>query len=286
MSKKIIPANHIIIFDDHNIRRDFYEGEWWFSVVDIIAALSGSTNPRRYWSDLKRQLAEKEGFFQLYEKIVQLKLLSADGKKYDTDCANTETILRIIQSIPSPKAEPFKRWLAKAGYERIQEIEDPELASQRARELYKSKGYDDAWIEKRLRGIQVREELTEEWKNRDVGGSKEYAILTAEISKATFGMTPTEYKQFKKLNRENLRDHMTDLELIFSMLSEASTTEIAREKNAQGFDPNCAAARAGGKVAGDARKDLEKQTGKKVTSKQNYLAQPQKNIEELFKDKK
>lgn len=234
--------------------------------------LSESSNSRRYWSDLKRQLIETEGFIQLYEKIVQLKLPASDGKNYKTDCADTETIFRIIQSIPSPKAEPFKRWLAKVGYERIQEIEDPELASERARELYKAKGYDDAWIEKRMRGIQIRAELTDEWDKRNVGSSREFAILTAEISKATFGMTPSEYKEHKSLVRENLRDHMTDLELIFTMLGEASTTEIARSKNTQGFSENRSAAKAGGNVAGKARKDLETQTGNKVVTAQNYLA--------------
>lgn len=271
MNVPAIPENHIVVFNDQKIRRVFHNEEWWFSIVDVINVLSSSRNPKRYWSDLKRQLIEKEEFIQLYEKIVQLKLPAADGKKYNTDCANTETIFRVIQSIPSPKAEPFKRWLAKIGYERVQEIEDPELASHRARELYKGKGYSDAWIEKRMRGIQIRSELTEEWKNRDVGGSKEYAILTAEISKATFGMTPTEYKDLKGLNRENLRDHMTDLELIFSMLGEASTTEIARNKNAQGFDENKKAAREGGNVAGNARKDLERKSGNKIITKQNYL---------------
>lgn len=271
MNVPAIPENHIVVFNDQKIRRVFHNEEWWFSIVDVINVLSSSRNPKRYWSDLKRQLIEKEEFIQLYEKIVQLKLPAADGKKYNTDCANTETIFRVIQSIPSPKAEPFKRWLAKIGYERVQEIEDPELVSHRARELYKAKGYSDAWIEKRMRGIQIRSELTEEWKNRDVGGSKEYAILTAEISKATFGMTPTEYKDLKGLNRENLRDHMTDLELIFSMLGEASTTEIARNKNAQGLDENKKAAREGGNVAGNARKDLERKSGNKIITKQNYL---------------
>lgn len=272
---------HMVVFKDKKIRRIFHENEWWFSIVDVVGVLSESTNSRRYWSDLKKQLIEKEYFIQLYEKIVQLKLLSVDGKKYDTDCANTETVFRIIQSIPSPKAEPFKRWLAKVGYERVQEIEDPELASHRAREIYKAKGYDDAWIEKRMRGIQVRAELTEEWKNRDVGGPKEYAILTAEISKAIFGMTPTEYKQHKGLANENLRDHMTDLELIFSMLGEASTTEIARNKDAQGFAQNKSAARAGGEVAGAARKDLEGRSRKKVVTSQNYLDQTKKQIEDV-----
>jgi hypothetical protein len=278
MKKNLYSENHIIVFKDKKIRRIFHEGAWWFSVIDVVGVLVESNNPRRYWSDLKRQLCEREGFIELYEKIVQLKLLSVDGKKYVTDCANTEGIFRIIQSIPSPKAEPFKRWLAKVGYERVQEIEDPELASLRAREIYRAKGYDEAWIEKRMRGIQVRAELTDEWKNRDVGNSKEYAILTAEISKATFGMTPNEYRQFKGLEWENLRDHMTDLELIFTMLGEASTTEIARKEDAQGFEENQVAARSGGEVAGNARKDLERRTGNKVTTKQNYLGHAQKQI--------
>lgn len=280
---KIEASNQVVVFNDIKIRRIFHQGEWWFSIIDVIGVLSESKNPRRYWSDLKRQLIETENFIQLYEKIVQLKLLSSDGKQYNTDCANTETLFRVIQSIPSPKAEPFKRWLAKVGYERVQEIEDPELASKRAREIYKAKGYDDVWIEKRMRGIQIREELTDEWKNRDVGGSKEYAILTAEISKATFGITPTEYKQFKGLDRENLRDHMTDLELIFTMLGEASTTQIARTEDAQGFEENCAAAESGGEVAGNARRDLEKRTRKKVSTQQNYLELSQKQLKEVEK---
>lgn len=187
-------------------------------------------------------------------------------------CANTEGIFRIIQSIPSPKAEPFKRWLAKVGYERIQEIEDPELASKRARAIYKAKGYPDNWIEKRMRSIAIREELTDEWRQRGIDEQKDYAILTAEISKAAFGMTPSEDKQHKNLKRENLRDHMTDLELIFSMLGEASTTEIARNKDAQGFDENHDAALEGGSVAGNARKELESKSGRSVISKDNYLS--------------
>ena len=255
MNKEGIAGNHIVVFNDVKIRRALHQGEWWFSIIDVVSILTESHNPRRYWSDLKSQLIEKEEFTQLYEKIVQLKMPSSDGKNYNTDCANTETLFRIIQSIPSPKAEPFKRWLARVGYERVQEIENPELASERAREIYKAKGYDHVWIEKRMRGIQVRAELTEEWKSRDVGGSKEYAILTAEISKATFGMTPTEYKQLKGLERENLRDHMNDLELIFTMLGEASTTEVARKDDARGFKENHLAARSGGEVAGNARID-------------------------------
>lgn len=265
------------IFRSRKIRKVIHRGEWWFSVVDIMGALVENQNPRRYWSDLKIKL-KKEGYSQLYEKIVQLKLLGPDDKEYLTDCGNTETIFRVIESIPSPKAEPLKRWLARVGYERVQEIEDPELATKRTRALYKAKGYPDAWIEKRMRGIEVRETLTNEWKNRDVGGDREYAILTAEISQATFGMKPAAYKKFKGLRRENLRDHMDDLELIFSMLGEAATTEIARNKDARGFGENKVVAKEGGSVAGKARKDLEAKSGKKVSSKQNYLRPSQDKL--------
>ena len=187
-------------------------------------------------------------------------------------CANTEGLFRIIQSVPSLKAEPFKRWLAKVGYERIQEIEDPELATKRTRALYKAKGYSDDWIEKRMRAIAIRDELTDEWKKRGVKEQREYAILTAEISKATFGLTPSEYAGFKRLKRENLRDHMNDLELIFSMLGEAATTEIARTKDTQGFPQNKEAAHQGGSVAGNARRELERKSGRKVVTKENYLS--------------
>jgi len=206
----------------------------------------------------------------------QFKLPAPDGKQRETDCASTEGLFRIIQSIPSPKAEPFKRWLAKVGYERVQEIEDPELATKRTKALYRAKGYSDDWIEKRMRGIAIRAELTDEWKKRQVGHDREYAILTTEISKATFGLTPSEYKELKGLERENLRDHMNDLELIFSMLGEAATTEITKTKDAQGFDENRTAARKGGKIAGDAREELEKETKKMVVSKENYLDAPEK----------
>ena len=194
------------------------------------------------------------------------------GGLQNLNCANTEGLFRIIQSIPSHKAEPFKRWLAKVGYERVQEIEDPELATKRTRALYKAKGYSDDWIEKRMRSIAIRDELTDEWKKRGVKEQREYAILTAEISKATFGLTPSQYAEFKRLKRENLRDHMTDLELIFSMLGEAATTEIARNRDAQGFPQNKHAARSGGTVAGNARRELEKKSGRKVVSNENYLA--------------
>lgn len=262
-------VQHLVVFKDKNIRRIWHNEAWWFSIVDVVEVLTDSNIPRRYWSDLKIKLIN-QGFIQLYDKIVQLKIEANDGKKYATDCANVETLFRIIQSIPSPKAEPFKRWLAKIGFERVQEIDDPELASKRARALYQAKGYSEAWIEKRMRGIAIREELTNEWKQRDAGEDKEFSILTAEISKATFGMTPTEYKKHKGLTRQNLRDHMTDLELIFSMLGEASTTEIARNRDAHGFIENKIAAKEGGAVAGNARKELEQKSGKKIISQNNF----------------
>ena len=205
-------------------------------------------------------------------QFVHTLAVPTDGGPQPMLCANTEGLFRIIQSIPSPKAEPFKRWLAKVGYERIQEIEDPELATKRTRALYQAKGYSDDWIEKRMRSISIRDELTDEWKKRGVKEQREYAILTAEISKATFGLTPTEYAEFKRLKRENLRDHMSDLELIFSMLGEAATTEIARNRDTQGFPQNKQAAHAGGKVAGNARRELEKKSGRKVVTDENYLA--------------
>lgn len=262
--------SHIALFQGKNIRRIVYQDQWWFSVIDVVGVLSDASIPRRYWSDLKIKL-KVEGYNELYENIVQLKMVSPDGKFYETDCANTETLFRIIQAIPSPKAEPFKRWLARVGFERVQEIEDPELGTKRTRELYKAKGYTDAWIEKRMRGIAIREELTHEWKNRDVGEDREYAILTAEISKATFDMTPSEYKKFKNLDRQNLRGHMDDLELIFSMLGEASTTRITQATNAQGFVKNKDAAVQGGSIAGNARRELELKSGKKVSTPDNYV---------------
>lgn len=268
--------HHLVVFNKKEIRRVLHNNEWWFSIIDVVEVLSGTDRPRKYWADLKKKLIENEGFGELSEKIGQLKLLAPDGKLRETDCSNTETLFRIIQSIPSPKAEPFKRWLAKVGYERVQEIDDPELASKRARALYRAKGYSEAWIEKRLRGIVIREELTDEWKNREVGGDREYAILTAEISKATFGFTPSEYKELKGLERENLRDHMNDLELIFTMLGEASTTEIAKQDDSQGFEQNKSAAVRGGRVAGNARRELEVQTKKSVVTGENYLGVSEK----------
>ena len=264
--------SNIKLFEEKHVRSVYNEQDekWYFSVIDVIQVLTDSTVPKRYWSDLKKKLS-KEGS-QAYDKIVHLKMTAEDGKNRVTDTADTETMLRLIQSIPSPKAEPFKQWLALVGAERIAEIENPELAQARIRATYKAKGYSDAWIEKRIRGIQARDELTNEWKNRGVKEGKEYSILTAEISKATFGIIPSEYKSLKGLTKpsENLRDHMTDLELIFTMLGEASTTEIAKNKNAQGFIENHKAAKAGGNVAGNARKELEKKSGAKIVNKQNF----------------
>jgi hypothetical protein len=264
--------SNIKLFEEKHVRSVYNEQDekWYFSVIDVIHVLTDSTVPKRYWSDLKKKLS-KEGS-QAYDKIVHLKMTAEDGKNRVTDTADTETMLRLIQSIPSPKAEPFKQWLAQVGAERIAEIENPELAQARIRATYKAKGYSDAWIEKRIRGIQARDELTNEWKNRGVKEGKEYSILTAEISKATFGIIPSEYKSLKGLTKtsENLRDHMTDLELIFTMLGEASTTEIAKNKNAQGFIENHKAAKAGGNVAGNARKELEEKSGAKIVNKQNF----------------
>ena len=265
--------NAIIVFQGNNIRRTWLNDEWWFSVVDIIGVLTQTDRARKYWSDLKTKLQD-EGF-EVSAKIGQLKLIADDGKLRITDCVNTKNAFRIIQSIPSPKAEPFKQWLAQVGYERVQEIENPELAQKRMKEIYGAKGYSDEWIEKRVRGIAIRQELTDEWKKRGVEENKEYAILTNEISKAAFGKTVKEYKQFKGLKKENLRDHINDLEIIFTMLGEASTTKIARSKDAKGFFENKEAAVKGGKIAGGAREKLEIESGDVFTN-ENYLNEPEK----------
>jgi hypothetical protein len=263
----------IKLFEEKNVRSVYNEQEekWYFSIVDVVEVLTESPNPQVYWRVLKKRLLAEGN--QTVTNCNALKMLAIDGKMRMTDVADTEQLLRLIQSIPSPKAEPFKQWLAQVGAERIAEIENPELAQARIRATYKAKGYSDAWIEKRIRGIQVRDELTNEWKQRGVKEGKEYSILTAEISKATFGIIPSEYKSLKGLSKssENLRDHMTDLELIFTMLGEASTTEIAKNKDAQGFVENHKAAKAGGTVAGNARKELEKKSGTKIVSKQNFI---------------
>jgi len=265
----------LVVFQDKKIRRIWHENEWYFSVVDVIEILTESKDAKDYWYRLKKRELESSEI-ELSTFCRQLKIQSSDGKFYETDCANVKGMFRLIQSIPSPKAEPFKLWLAKVGYERVQEIENPELAQKRMKELYRAKGYSNDWIEKRIRGIAVRDELTDEWKKRGVDEQKELAILTAEISKAAFGMTPSEYLEFKGLKKENLRDHMNDLELIFTMLGEASTTHIAKNKNAQGFEENKDAAVEGGNVAGTAIKELEKRSGKKVAAPENFLEKPQK----------
>lgn len=272
--------SHIAVFKGKEIRKTIHNDEWWFAVGDVVEVLTDTVNSTDY---IKKMRSRDEELSKGWGQIVTPLLIDTPGGKQKVNCANTEGIFRIIQSIPSPKAEPFKRWLAKVGYERVQEIEEPELATKRTRALYKAKGYSDDWIEKRMRGIAIRAELTEEWKNREVGAEKEYAILTAEISKATFGLTPSEYKDLKGLERENLRDHMTDLELIFSMLGEAATTEITRTQDAQGFDKNRTAAKKGGRIAGDARKELEKETKKKVTTSENYLSTTEKARKRLKK---
>lgn len=271
---------NIKLFENKKIRSqwDKKKGEWFFSIIDIVEVLTGSPRPRKYWNAIKTKLLS-EGFDELSQNLGQLKMQSTDGKFYLTDVANAKTLLRIIQSIPSPKAEPFKLWLAQVGSDRLDEIENPELAAQRTRELYKLKGYPDDWIEKRMRSIVIREELTDEWKNRGVNEQIEYAILTAEISKATFGLTPKDYKKVKGLKNQNLRDHMNDLELIFSMLGEASTTEIVKSQNPKGFKENKKVAKQGGMVAGNARLELESRTGKKVISTKNFLLEEKKNKE-------
>ena len=266
---------HIAIFNGKAIRRKIVNNEWFFSVVDIVGVLTESIDPNDYWYRLKKRESETSET-QLSIFCRQLKIKSSDGKEYETDCADTEGIFRIIQSIPSKKAEPFKRWLAKVGYERIKEIENPELAQNRMKDLFEQKGYSKDWIDKRLRGIAVRQELTDEWKSRDINEDKEFAILTNEISKATFGKTIEEYKKFKQLKKENLRDHMDDLELIFTMLGEASTTKIVKVKDPRGIEENKVVARQGGEVAGNARKELEEKTNESVLSEDNFLDIPEK----------
>jgi DNA-damage-inducible protein D len=273
----------IALFRRKEIRKTIYKNEWWFVINDVIVALTDSSDPAQYFRRMKERDIELAKIVQkgVVQFVPPLMLdLSTKGGIQKMYCWNTEGLFRLIQSIPSPKAEPFKMWLAKVGYERIQEIEDPELASKRARAIYKAKGYSDSWIEKRMRSIAIREELTDEWNNRGVKASREYAILTAEISKAAFGVTPSEYKKLKGLDRENLRDHMVDLELIFSMLGEASTTEIARNKNPQGLNENKKVAKDGGDVAGNARKELEQKSGKQVVSKKNYLRNNENRLSE------
>lgn len=279
--------SNIKLFQSKEIRSVWNEEEqqWYFSVVDVVGVLTDSANPTDYLKKLRRR--DDELAIYLGTNCPQVNMLTQTGKMRRTLAASSKGILRIIQSIPSPKAEPFKQWLAQVGAERIAEIENPELAQKRIRNLYRAKGYSDEWIEQRMRGIAIRDTLTDEWKKRGIKEGKEYAILTAEISKATFGLTPNEYKKYKGLDRpsENLRDHMTDLELLFSALGEASTTEIAKTHDSYGMAENTEAAKEGGKIAGDARKALEKKTGRKVISKTNYKELPEQEIRKLLKEK-
>jgi len=271
-----IQQNKLVVFQNKNIRRTWHEEEWFYSVVDIVEVLTDSPTPRQYWGKIKDREFTK---LQLSPIWVQLKLLSKDGKKYKTDCVNTKGAFRLIQSIPSKKAEPFKRWLAQVGKDRLDEIENPELAQERMKELYQKKGYPQDWIDKRLRGIAIRQNLTDEWKERGIQNQKDYAILTAEISKATFDLTPSQYKKFKDLpekSKVNLRDHMDDLELIFTMLGERVTTEISQKEKPESFPENKKVAHRGGKVAGNARKETEKELNRSVISKQNFLAKKDK----------
>ncbi|PIQ09450.1 MAG: phage antirepressor protein [Ignavibacteriales bacterium CG18_big_fil_WC_8_21_14_2_50_31_20] len=275
--------SNIKLFESVKIRSHWSEEEqkWYFSVADVVEALTDSKDIKQYVKRLRQR--DEQLNFNWGTICTPLEMIAADGKKRKIQAANVEGLLRIIQSVPSPKAEPFKRWLAKVGYERLEEIENPELASQRIRDIYKAKGYSDAWIEKRLRGIAVRDELTDQWQKRGIKEQMEFAILTSEISRATFGLSPSEYKELKKLpgKGENLRDHMNDLELIFTMLGEASTTEITKTIDAKGFAENKTVAKKGGKIAGDARVALEKQTGKKIVSKENYMQLSEKKKRNL-----
>ena len=263
--------NKIIVFESKAIRRVWHQEEWWFSIVDVVSALTDSLDAGAYWRKLKQRLLEEGS--QVVTNCHGLKLEAPDGKMRETDCANTKGMFRIIQSIPSPKAEPFKQWLAQVGYERVQEIENPELAQERMKEIFEQKGYSKDWIDKRLRGMAIRQNLTDEWKERGIKNERDFSILTAEISKATFGMTPVEYKSMKGLSKknENLRDHMTDLELIFTMLGEKVTTEISKKEKPDTFDKNRKVAKRGGTVAGKARKDTEKELGRSIVSKENFL---------------
>lgn len=277
--------NSIKLFESKNVRVHWndHEEKWYFSVIDIIEILTGSNNPRRYWSDLKIKL-KQEGS-QLYEKIVQLKMQASDGRLRETDAADTEQLLRIIQSIPSPKAEPFKVWLAKVGYERIEESEDPELSFDRAIETYLKLGYSTKWINQRLKSIEVRKELTDEWEKRGVQRGQEFAILTDEITKAWAGLTTKQYKQLKDLKKENLRDNMTNLELVLNMLAEASTTELSKKVKPKTLQENKKVAKKGGTVAGNARKELESKLGEKIITPLNAKDIGKKNNNQIDEKK-
>jgi hypothetical protein len=270
--------NAITIFADQEIRRhwDAEKERWYFSIVDIVGALTKSANPRNYWKVLKNRL-KAEGS-ELVTKCNQLKMLASDGKLYLTDVADTEIVLRLVQSIPSPNAEPFKLWLARVGYERLEETADPELAIERALKTYLQKGYSSQWINQRLKSIEIRKALTDEWETRGVKEGLEFAILTNEITQAWTGMTTKEYKQFKNLKKENLRDNMTNLELVLNMLAETATTEISENREPKGLDESKVVAREGGSVAGNARKEIETKTGKQAISNKNAKTLRKKNI--------
>lgn len=265
----------LALFKGKKIRKTIHLNEWWFCVQDVVEALTDSKDPKQYINRMRqRDLELEKGWVQFVHPLA----MQTDGGIQQMNCATTEGVFRIIQSIPSPKAEPFKRWLAKVGYERVQEIEDPELATKRTRALYKLKGYSDDWIEKRMRGLAIREELTDEWQKRGADEKTDYGILTAEISKATFGLTPSEYAKHKGLKKQNLRDHMDDFELIFSMLGERSTTEIHRNENSRGVKKLKEDSKIGGSIAGNARKELEKKLGRAIVSKKNFVGKNEKGI--------
>ena len=264
---RISTISQTAIFEQKEIRRIWHQKQWFFSILDIISVLADSPSPKTYWAKMKDRELELNQLFPFWEP---LKLLASDGKKYLTDCANMQGILRIIQSIPSKNAEPFKLWLAKIGKERLDEIQNPELAMKRMKELYRAKGYDDNWIEKRARGIAIRNELTDEWQDRGIKNSMEFALLTNEIMTGTFDMKVADYKKFKGLKKENLRDHMDDMELIFTMLAEATTTRITRKKNSTGFPKLKIDARDGGQAAGQARKDIENKIKEKVSNSKKH----------------
>ncbi len=278
ISKYFMHEKGLVVFQDKKIRRTWFNDEWWFVAIDIIEVLTDSRDPSGYLKDMRKR---DEGFAEGWGQIATLLLIDTAGGKQNINCVSLKGAFRLIQSIPSPKAEPFKQWLSQIGYERIEEIKNPELAQTRMKEMYKAKGYSDSWIEKRVRGIAIRDELTDEWKKRGVQEERDFAILTAEISKATFGMTPKEYKNFKGLKKENLRDHMDDMETILTMLGEATTTRLTRDRDSKEFVELENDAKDGGDVAGTTRKDIEKKLGKSVVSKDNFLekTEQQKKLE-------
>ena len=266
-NNEIKESKELVLFENNKIRRQMYNGEWYYSIIDIIEILTNSSRPRKYWDDLKKKL-ETEGFSELSENIGQLKMVAKDGKLRQTDCANRETIFRLIQSIPSPNAEPFKLWFARLAEERIQEVIDPSLAIERARQTYLKKGYDEEWTNARIKGIGARNNLTNEWKNRGAN-TKDYAILTDEISKGTFNITTQQHKDIKGLDKQNLRDNMSAMELALMTLAEVTTTDLHKSHDSKGFNELESDAKTGGSIAGQTRENIEKQLGKPVVTKEN-----------------